>query len=195
MSLPAASRRPPTAWGAAIGLLARRDLSEGEIRAKLLAREYPGSDTEEAIVRLHERGYLDDRALALAVARKRGEQRLHGPIKVRAYLRERGIPEALADEALGAVFPEGVETERAARALERIARRSRGTDFRRNRDESAPPSPGRPDRRSAGRDRDRLLRRLLARGYSSEAARGAVADFVPAPDRAGEEDGAGGLRR
>ena len=86
------SARPGTAWGAAVGLLARRDLSEGEVRMKLLARDFGEPEVEAAIARLRERRYLDDRSLAEAVARTQARTKHQGPLKVRAHLRRRRIP-------------------------------------------------------------------------------------------------------
>ena len=160
------SARRATAWGAAIGLLARRDLSEGEVRMKLLAREFGEPEVEETISRLRERRYLDDRSLAEAVARTQARTRHQGPLKVRAHLRRRRIPETLALEAVRAEFPDGAEDERAVIALRRLqpspaASRAGGRD--------GAASPG-ERRKEAGR----LFRRLVARGYSGEAARHAV---------------------
>ncbi len=160
------SPRPATAWGAAIGLLARRDLSEGEVRVKLLAREFGEPEVEETISRLRERRYLDDRSLAEAVARTQARTRHQGPLKVRAHLRRRRIPEALALEVVRAEFPAGAESERAVSALRRL-RPAPAASRDGGRDSGATPAER---RKEAGR----LFRRLVARGYSGEAARHAV---------------------
>ena len=149
-------------------MLARRDLSEGEIRSRLLARGYPEPEVAGVIARLRERRYLDDRALALAAARSRAERRHEGPLKVVAHLRKRQIPDELVREAIREAFPEGSEIERAALALARLRRTSRRRE-----------NNGQDDRRN---DRQKLLRRLLARGYSWEAARGAVFEREPVPE-------------
>ena len=153
-------------------MLARRDLSEGEIRSRLLAREYPEAEVAGVIARLRERRYLDDRALALAAARSRAERRHEGPLKVVAHLRKRQIPDELVRDAIREAFPEGSEIERAALALARLRRTSR-------RRENDGQDNGQDDRRN---DREKLLRRLLARGYSWEAARGAVFEREPVPE-------------
>ena len=149
-------------------MLARRDLSEGEIRSRLLAREYPEPEVAGVIARLRERRYLDDRALALAAARSRAERRHEGPLKVVAHLRKRQIPDELVREAIREAFPEGSEIERAALALARLRRTGRRRE-----------NNGQDDRRN---DQEKLLRRLLARGYSWEAARGAVFEREPVPE-------------
>ncbi|MDE2972555.1 MAG: regulatory protein RecX [Acidobacteriota bacterium] len=133
---------------------------------KLLAREFGEPEVEETISRLRERRYLDDRSLAEAVARTQARTRHQGPLKVRAHLRRRLIPDALALEAIRAEFPEGAEAQRAVIALRRLqpvpaASRDGGLD--------GAISPA-ERRKEAGR----LFRRLVARGYSGEAARHAV---------------------
>lgn len=160
------ARRPATAWGVAIGLLARRDLSEGEVRTKLLARDFGEPEVEEAITRLRERRYLDDGSLAQAVARTQARTKHQGPLKIRAHLRRRQIPEELALEAIRAEFPEGTEGERALTALRRLAPSPAGH-----------PGPGEDQNVSRADHRQetgKLFRRLVSRGYSFEAARHAV---------------------
>ena len=166
---PAAKRsspRPSTAWGAAIGLLARRDLSEGEVRRKLLARDFEEPEVEEAISRLRERRYLDDRSLAEAVARTQARTKHQGPLRVRAHLRRRQIPEDVALEAIREEFPEGAESERAVIALRRLQPTPTALGERSGDGATAPAAR----RKEAAR----LFRRLVARGYSCHAARQAV---------------------
>ena len=183
----AASRSPRsgtstrTSWVTAIGLLARRDLSEEEVRLKLLARDFAERDVEETVARLRERRYLDDRSLALAVARAQSRTKHHGPLRVRAYLSKRQIPEELAREAIRVEFPEGAELERAAIALQRMAHSSTARPSAGGGDE-----PGPEDRRKAD---GRLFRRLVARGYSWEAARRALSELRVSPEESdGEPD-------
>ena len=133
---------------------------------KLLARDFGEREVEEVIASLRERRYLDDRSLAEAVARNQARKRRQGPLKVRAHLRRRQIPEHLALEAIRLEFPEGAEGERAVTALRRLqpapaALGERGGD-------GAVPLA---ERR---KEAVRLFRRLVARGYSWEAARHAV---------------------
>ena len=167
-------RRPATAWGAAIRLLARRDLSEGEVRTKLVSRDFGEAEIEETISRLRERRYLDDGSLAEAVARTQARTRHQGPLKIRAHLRRRQIPEGLALKAIQAEFPAGAESERALTALRRLERLPAG----RPAPEGDPPVSGAERRQEAGR----RFRRLVSRGYSREAARHAVLSDGHAPE-------------
>ena len=133
---------------------------------KLRARDFDEPEVEEAIARLRERRYLDDRSLAEAVARTQARTKHQGPLKVRAHLRRRRIPEALALEAVRLEFPDGAEGERAVIALRRLQPASAAVSGR-GRDGAIRPAER---QKAAGR----LFRRLVARGYSREAARHAV---------------------
>lgn len=152
---PSSSPRPG-AWGAAIALLARRDLSEGEVRSKLLRREYSEPEIERVVARLRERRHLDDRRLARSLAAAKRQ----GPNKVFAHLRRRQIPEEVVREAIREEFAEGVEIARAATTLARLKRTVRTTPT---------------DREERRREQQRLFRGLVARGYSFEVARHALA--------------------
>ncbi len=144
---------PRSAWVVSLSLLARRDLSEGEVRARLLDREYPNGEVEETIGKLRQHRYLDDRTLAVEVAGSRARRKLHGPAKVTAHLRRRRFPAELVEEAVRAAFPGETELARARDALQRM------------RETRTPP------------DRPGAYRRLANRGFSPEAIREAVADY------------------
>ena len=168
------SARPrPDARTAALGLLARRDLSEAEVRERLGQREYAEPEVEEAVGRLRDRGYLDDGALAKALAASRAAGRLHGPNRVADYLRRRRLPPDLVRSAVEEAFPGGAETELAKQAAERLTpSRAR-----------APAIPGEEDgyrrRQEERKQRERLLRRLVGRGFTWEAALAAVSAADP----------------
>ena len=164
------SARPrPEARTAALGLLARRDLSEGEVRERLERREYAGPEVEEAVARLRDRGYLDDSALAKALAAGRAAGRLHGPNRVAAYLRKRLLPPDLIRAAIEEAFPGDAETELAKQAATRLAPPGG----------KAPAIPGEDDgygrRQEERKRRERLLRRLVGRGFTWDAALAALA--------------------
>lgn len=168
------SARPrPDARTAALGLLARRDLSEAEVRERLGQREYAEPEVEEAVGRLRDRGYLDDGALAKALAASRAAGRLHGPNRVADYLRRRRLPPDLVRSAVEEAFPGGAETELAKQAAARLAS-SRA---------KAPAIPGEEDgyrrRQEERKRRERLLRRLVGRGFTWEAALAAVSAADP----------------
>ncbi|MFA7250010.1 MAG: regulatory protein RecX [Dehalococcoidia bacterium] len=79
-------------------LLARKPRTESDIRAAL-APDFQPADIERALERLHELGFLDDRAWSERyVAGQRARTR--GRTVLRGELRARGVPEEVASEAL-----------------------------------------------------------------------------------------------
>lgn len=163
-------------------MLARRGLSEEEVRFRLAAKEYPESEIEETVLRLRELRYLDDAGLARTLAEARSTGRLDGPKRIAAYLETRRLPSALIREAVAAAFVGDTERVLAVRAraklepeAERRARRPRGKTLGKK---GAAVHPARVRR-------EFLLRRLLARGFSWEAALSALEpgdDEPAAPD-------------
>lgn len=156
-------------------MLARRDLSEGEVRFRLAAKGFPEPDTEEAVLRLRELRYLDDAALARAVAEARSTGRLDGPKRIAAYLETRRLPSTLIREAVAAAFAGDAERVLAARARARLEPEA---DRRARR----PPKKKGPPADPARVRREFLLRRLLARGFSWDAALSALEPGADEPE-------------
>ena len=63
-----------TALHCGVGLLARREHSEYELRQKLQLREFPNDDIEAAIIRLLNKGYLSDTRFAQSTCRHRANR-------------------------------------------------------------------------------------------------------------------------
>lgn len=83
----------------AMDLLARREHSRRELRGKLLARSDAGVRVDEVLDRLEQEGLLSDRRFAEAFVRSR-VGRGHGPLRIRQELRQRGVDEAVVEQAL-----------------------------------------------------------------------------------------------
>jgi regulatory protein len=116
-----------SAYAAGLAMLARRELSEAQIRERLRRKEHPREAIDAAVVRLKDTGALDDRRVAAAAARTEAQVRSRGRVYVLRRLQAMGIDEAVADEAVEEVF--GAIDEQAL--LERaIARRLRGPNAR-----------------------------------------------------------------
>lgn len=148
-------------------MLARRGLSEGEVRFRLAAKEYPESEIEETVLRLRELRYLDDAGLARTLAEARSTGRLDGPKRIAAYLETRRLPSALIREAVAAAFVGDTERVLAVRARAKLEPEA---DRRARR----PPKKKGARYHPARVRREFLLRRLLARGFSWEAALSAL---------------------
>jgi regulatory protein len=140
---------PVAVRAAAVALLARRDLSSGELRERLGARGFEPEATVEVLAGLMAEGALNDERYAYNyVAYHAGRGR--GPVRIRADLRARGLPEELIEAALasGPDWP----------ALAAVARARR---FGRS-----PPA--------AWREKARQARFLQYRGFSADHIRAAT---------------------
>jgi regulatory protein len=91
-----------SAYDKALGLLARREHSRKELKAKLRQGGYEGEETTNAIDRLGEQHYQDDDRFAEVLLRSRISQG-YGPMRLRVELKSHGLADArireLMDEA------------------------------------------------------------------------------------------------
>jgi regulatory protein len=116
-----------TALDAGLRLLGRRAHSRVELRRKLERRGYNADETEAALGRLLELGYLDDRSFAEALVRRRGA--IRGPLALSAELATRGVNREHADAAL-AGFDAEAQLAAATRLAERLAARKPQMGYR-----------------------------------------------------------------
>jgi len=133
---------------AALRLLGRRELSEAQIRARLVRRQYDEVDIDQAITRLKSDRSLDDARVAAAIARTEVALRLRGRRRVRRQIEAAGIAPELAARAVEDTFAEVDEDALLARAFEKARRgRTGATDER---------------------ERGRLYRLLLGQGFEAD---------------------------
>lgn len=102
------------AYAKGVQLLARREHAVTELAGKLKRQGFDPDAVSEAVDRLVDDGYLSDARFAEAFVRQRCEQG-QGPVKIRAALAERGVDEALAQDALDQQAVDWLEQARAAR--------------------------------------------------------------------------------
>ncbi len=135
-------------------LLARRELSESQVRTRLARKAHEPIDIEAAVARLRREGALDDARTAAAIARTRVAVKRFGPRRVRRDIEAAGIAADLASAAVQAVF-EGADP---AEVLdEALTRRLGSADL--------------PiDDRTAAR----LYRRLVAHGHDPDLVARAI---------------------
>jgi regulatory protein len=139
----------PEAYDAAVALLARREHSRAELQRKLTQREHAADDIEAALDALERERLLSDARFAEQFVRGRIE-RGSGPHKIRAELRERGVADDVAADAL---------------AGHTQAWRERVHEVRRKRFGDAVPADY--------RERVRQMRFLQTRGFDAEQIRAA----------------------
>jgi regulatory protein len=110
------------AYLAGLQLLARRELSEAQVRQRLARRGYAADDIETAIARLLEERALDDRRVAAAIAHTKTRVRGRGRLRVKRQIEAAGISPSLAQDAVDAVFGEIDADALLTAALERRLR-------------------------------------------------------------------------
>ena len=133
-------------------MLARRELSEAQVRRRLARREHSAADIDAAVARLLDERAIDDARAAEAIARTEMLVRRRGKARVRMQMERAGIPGAVARDAVDRVFSE-IDDESLMEAA--LNRRLRG-------------------RVTIGDDRElaRLYRALVAQGFEPDRVRG-----------------------
>jgi len=131
-------------------LLGQRELSEAQLRARLLRRGCEPEAVAAAIARLRGDRTLDDRRVARAAARLEAGIRGRGPARVRLRLQALGLDADVIQQAVSEAFDE-VDADALLDAA--LARRLRGQSL-----------SGLDDRARA-----RLVRGLVGQGFSLSA--------------------------
>lgn len=140
----------PDAYTVALTLLSARELSESQLRARLTRRKLDPDDIDTTIARLKQDGTLDDRRVAMALARLESGIRHRGRARVIQKVRQAGIDADVADAAVNAVFEDVDEGALLERALDRRLR-------------------GKAPRQLDQKQRTRVVRSLMAQGFRLEA--------------------------
>ena len=133
----------------ALKALGRHMRTEAELKRLMQARVEPDAHGEAAvqavIARLKERKYLDDQAFAETYTRLRQENQKLGARRVRNDLRQKGIRDDVAEEAVDARYGETNEEALARQHLERKSIRKPANE----------------------KETARVMRRLVAAGFST----------------------------
>jgi regulatory protein len=112
--------KPPVsgAYLAALRLLARRELSEAQVRQRLARRQHEPDDIDAAVARLRAEGSLDDSRTAGAIARHETTIRRRGRRRVIRQIEAAGIAPDLARQATDETFADLDPDALLAAALE-----------------------------------------------------------------------------
>jgi regulatory protein len=112
----------------ALRMLARRELSERQVRQRLARREHPHDQIDDAIERLKADRALDDARVAAIIARTETTIRKRGKLRVKRRIEAAGIAPAVAERAVDDVFrdvdPDALVTaalQKRLRGADRIA--------------------------------------------------------------------------
>jgi regulatory protein len=134
----------------ALTLLSARELSESQLRARLARRQCDAEAIDEAVSRLKGDGTLNDRRVAVALARMESAIKHRGRSRVIQKIRQAGIDSDTAEDAVREVFEEVDEGALLDRALERRLR-------------------GKTPKELDDKGRARVVRGLVAQGFRLEA--------------------------
>jgi regulatory protein len=118
-----------TAYVDGLRMLARRELSEAQIRPRLEQRGHAPDDIDAAVAALKADGALNDVRVAEAIARMEITIRKRGRMRVRRKIEQAGIAPAIAGEVTARLLAECDPTELIDTALaRRLAPGTRITD-------------------------------------------------------------------
>lgn len=128
----ASSRKSPaladsgerSAYVAGLQMLARRELTERQLRERLARRGYAAGDIDTAIARLKSDRSLDDARVARAMAHAEVTLKRHGRLRAQRQLEAAGLGAALARAALDDVL---ATVDQDALIGAALGRRLRGT--------------------------------------------------------------------
>ncbi|MGT2424622.1 RecX family transcriptional regulator [Amnibacterium kyonggiense] len=152
---PEPTRAARRAENVALAALTRHDASEGELRAKLVAKGLEAEDVEAELERLRRAGLVDDTAFAERLITRLRERKGLGDQAVRSTLRGRLVPQEVIDAVLaGQVEDEEVAADRLQAVADDRARRLGSLEY-------------------AVAER-RLTAYLMRKGYSGSSVRTAV---------------------
>ena len=112
----------PSAYADALRLLARRELTEKQLRDRLLDRDHPRDEIDRVIAHLVESRTLDDDRVARAYARTASGVKGRGRLRVMRELTEMGVARNTATEAVAEVFADVDERALIAKALQKKMR-------------------------------------------------------------------------
>ncbi len=113
------------AYVAGLTMLARRELSEAQVRQRLLRKGFAADHVDGAIARLKAERALDDTRVAEAIARTEIALHQRGRLRVDRQIARAGIAKSTARQAVEQVYAE-VDTD--ALLLTALAKRLRGAD-------------------------------------------------------------------
>ena len=131
-------------------LLARRELSELQVRQRLAQKGHEPDAIDDAIARLREERAIDDARVADAIARTETSVRRRGKLRVRMQIERAGIAKSTAKRAVDEVF-DAIDDDALLESS--LGKRLRGGDTI-----------------ADDREFQRLYRYLIGQGFDSDRA-------------------------
>jgi regulatory protein len=132
----------------ALRMLARRELSETQVRQRLSKRGHDASSIDDAVARLKAERSIDDERVAGVIARTQTSVRGRGRRRVQQQIEAAGIAKSIASRAVEEVFR---DLDPDALLSASLSKRLRGRE-----------------RIADDREFNRLFRYLVAQGFESD---------------------------
>src|SRR5262245_41318807 len=88
----------------ALRMLARRELSESQVRRRLARKEFAQDEIDDAIAKLLGERAIDDTRVAEAIARSETSLRKRGKLRVKRKIESAGIRPTIAKQAVDELF-------------------------------------------------------------------------------------------
>lgn len=145
---------------AALALLSRRDYTAAELKSKLDDKGYDANQIEQALADLRASRIVDDRRVAMSHVRTATTVKGRGRIRIARELAARGIDKDTIAEAM-----QGVGADHEAVAIRKILTRKRWVG-----------------RSASLKERQKMFRHLMARGYPGDAISKALGGSVEDED-------------
>jgi regulatory protein len=111
-----------SAYADGLRLLAGREFTAAECRARLIDRGHTAADADAAIQELVDEGSLDDNRVARAYARTAIDVKGRGRLRIARELAEKGVPRDVIAAALADTFGDVDERALVARAIQKKLR-------------------------------------------------------------------------
>jgi regulatory protein len=138
---------PQAAYVDGLKMLARRELSEAQIRLRLARKGHDDGSVEAAVARLRSERAINDARVAEAMAHTEITLRKRGKLRIRRQIEQAGIAPAVARSAIDTVF---ATVDHDALLAASLARRLRGREI------------------ADDRERQRLYRYLIGQGFEHD---------------------------
>jgi regulatory protein len=119
------------AYVTGLRMLARRELSEAQVRQRLTRKDFRPEEIDAAVQRLRNDRALDDRRTALACARTEVHVKRRGRLRVLRQVESLGIDRETASTAVAEVFADVDEDATIEHAIDRRFRGGTRADLRR----------------------------------------------------------------
>ncbi|KLU62130.1 regulatory protein RecX [Peptococcaceae bacterium CEB3] len=157
---------------AALDALSHRALTRHEVQERLDGKGYTSQESLEALRRLEEWGYLDDRRLALGYGQARVRDGW-ARARLRLALSRRGVDRAVIDEVLNEVYAEGLELEQCIELVRKLWEQEEKKAERRRHPSQAHFGAG----LAAASPRQKIGAKLMQRGYPMDIVVKALDNF------------------